>query len=65
MRETSNNSKPVYAGGGGGAVSQIYLSSEERKGFSQQNSETVSMLKSSFLKKFVLFTQINIINMEY
>ena len=65
MRETSNNSKLVYAGGGGGAVSQIYLSSEERKGFSQQNSETVSMLKSSFLKKFVLFTQINIINMDY
>ena len=44
----------------GGAISQICVSSEERKGFSQQNGETVSMLKSSFLKKFVLFTHINI-----
>ena len=39
----------------GGAISQICVSSEERKGFSQQNSETVSMLKSSFLKNICAF----------
>ena len=40
MRETSNNSQLVHAGGGGGAVSQICVSSEERKGFSHRLSHT-------------------------